>query len=399
MYYQLTDAMNRRFAQELRRYWQHHPRYRDIVDNIQGKYSFEERPSYGIIIKTGSGTRVDLSADNYVGIVMSHVYQAKYKNYPGVAVEWVREDAVAIQNNNGRFPSNPGVYFIELTEDEEFFVDPLLDVYREQVTKVTDTTYRVQHAFLDGTLRLFEMPAGFQLREPQNYTAERDAQGKPTGDILLTKPLTGDRWLVADYRWPDASTGPHKLYPMRANNAVIPGVVLAFGRRNEKGDRLAIVVQDIRRQSAMEYGGKWELTLDFDIMARDPHAQREIADQTVIYLWGILRSQLAHEGIEIMDVSLGGESEEVYDETGDDYFYNSSFSVTVQTEWAIHVPLNVFLRQAAPLTVQQAEALAGKDDDELAGESGNIKALESLGLEFVQDPFFTGRSPTYEVIR
>ena len=399
MYYRLTEAVKRRFILELRRYWGYHPRYRDLVENIQGKYSFKERPQHGMIVKTGSGSRVDLAADNYIGIVESYVYQAKVKNYVGGALEWVREDAVAIQANGGRFPSPPGVYYIELTEDNEFWVDQLLDVYREQVMMPTTSTGMLEHPPLMGTVRMFEMPAGYQLVEGVNYTLTLDGDGKPTGEFTLTEPLTGGRTLVADYRTAGASTGPIVLVPGRANNTAIPGCVLAFGRRNEKGDRVAVVVEPVRRQAAMEYGGKWDLTLDIDVMSRDVYAQQEIYDQTIIYLWGVLRPYLSSEGLEITDLSMGGESEEPYDENGDDYFYNANFSVTVQADWSIHIPLNIFIRQASPLTVAQAREAAGMTDEELVGFQNNIKMLESLGLEAISDPFFSGKTNTYETIR
>jgi hypothetical protein len=383
---------------ELRKYWQYHPRYPDLVDHIQGKYSFRERPSLGIICKTSGGNRVDLSADNYLGMIESYVYLTKVQNYPGVAVEWVREDSVAIQNNGGNFPSAPGIYFIELTEDEEFYVDRLYDVYREVVMMTSTTEGTLQHAPLEGTTRLFEMPAAYQLYDGVNYTLERDSDGKPTGNVTLVQALTGGRWLQADYRWPGETTGPHVLYPGRANNQVIPGCVVAFGRRNGKGDRNAIVVQDMRRPAALEYGGKWDLTLDFDVISRDVYAQQEIADQTVVYIWGVLRPYLSTEGLEITDLSLGGESEEVYDDNGDDYFYNSSFSMTISTDWSIHVPLGIFLRQASPMSVAQAKAVAGMTDEEAALQRNNIQGLEALGLNTMVDPYFKGRDGTFETI-
>jgi hypothetical protein len=290
------------------------------------------------------------------------------------------------------------VYFIDLTEDDQYYVDQLLDIYREAVMLSDATTGMLANPPLRGTLRLYEMPSGYQLVEGENYTLSVDAQGAPTGEIQLLQALTGGRTLVADYRTVGTTTGPHLLVPERANNQVIPGVVLAFGRRNEKGDRLAVVVENIRRPAALEYGGKWELTLDFDVMARDVYAQQEIADQTVVFLYGVLRSYLSSEGIEITDVTLGGESEEPYDENGDDYFYTSSFSMTVQTDWSIHVPLSTFLRMVTPMTVAQARRIALMSDDELAGWQGDIVMLESLGLEAISDPFFSGRVGTFEVI-
>jgi hypothetical protein len=332
VFYLLSEGLKRRFVLELRRYWAYHPRFRDIVENIQGKFSFEERPQYGIIVKTGGGSHVNMSADNYRGQVNSYVYKALFQNHPGVFVEWVREDSVAIQRNNGVFPSPPGVYYIDLVEDDEYFVDRLLDVYHEQVTLLNGTEGQLQHAPLAGSVRLYEMPSGFLLTEDTNYTIDA------SGAITLMRELNTGQWLSADYRYPGESSGPHKLIPMHANNQVIPGAVIAFGRRNEKGDRVAIVVQSLRRPSALEYGGRWSMSLDFDVMARDVYSQQEILDQSVMYLWGIARNRLSSEGIEIMDISLGGESEEIHDEAGDDYFYNANFSMTVETEWAVWVP-------------------------------------------------------------
>jgi len=73
LYFQLSEALKRKFVLELRQYWAYHPRHRDIVDHIQGKFSFEERPQSGIIVKNGGGSHVNMSADNYRGSVQTFV--------------------------------------------------------------------------------------------------------------------------------------------------------------------------------------------------------------------------------------------------------------------------------------------------------------------------------------
>jgi len=404
MYFQLTGALKRRFIEELRRYWSYHPKYRnDLPNNIQGKFSFKERPQHGIIVKTGSGSRVDLSADNYLGVIESYCLLTRVNNKPGFSIEWIREDAVAIQNNQGYFPSAPGVYYIDVQEETPgslvFYVDPLLDVSHEPVAMSSPTTGQLAHPPLAGTTRIYEMPSGFKYVEGANYTLDRNLAGELTGGLTLMQPLTGGRWLQADYRYPIESRGPYPLVEMHANNAAIPGVVLAFGRRAQAGDQMAVMVHDIRRPAYMEYGGKWDLTIEFDVMSRDVYAQQEISDSTIMYIWGVLRSHLSHQGIEISDVSMGGESEEVYDENGDDYFYNSNFSVTAQTSWSIHVPLDNWLRSVVPLTADQAAAIAALPDDQLPGHDGNIQAMESLGIQAISDPFWSGRDGTFEMVR
>ena len=399
MYFQLTSAIKRRFILELQRYWQYHPKYPDLVGNIQGKYRFKERPQYGITVKVTSGSRVDFAADNYKGILESYAYLTKYRDYPGLAIEWIREDSLAIQNNGGNFPSPPGVYFIELTEANEFYVDPLLDVHHEIVAMSDTMTGQLQQAPLNGTVRLFEMPQGFMLVDGTNYTLTTDPIGKPTGEIILMQPLTGGRWISADYRYPAATTGPHTIYPLNANNRAIPGVVLAFGNRNAKGDRMAVVVQDTRQPACLIYGGQWDLSMEIEVISRDLEAQMEIADSSAIYIWGILRSRLSTEGLEITDLSLGGETEEAADETGDDYYYNATLSATVRTDWEVYIPLNVYLRQASVLTKAQAEVIAGLSDSQLVGIQTNLHMVEQLGLDHMRDPFFANKSNTFEEIR
>jgi len=399
VYYQLTRALKRRFIHELRRYWQYHPFYPELTDNIQGKYSFQERPQESVVVRASGGSRFDLSADNYVGIVESYIHLAKVANHPGLAIEWVREDARAIQENNGRFPSPPGIYYLELVEDNEFVVTPLYDVYNEQVMLVDAQTAQLQVAFSDGSLRLYEMPSGILLYEDINYTATKDAQGNPTGEILLVQAPPTGRYLVADYRYAGTTSDPHTIYQEFANNQAIPGAVLAFGRRNKKGDQMAIVVDSQRVQAASEYGGRFDISLEFEITARDPDAQEDIIDQMVIYIWGILRPRLSNEGLEITDLSMGGEGEEVYDEAGDDYFYTANFSVTVQTEWSVYVPLNVFLRQVAPWTNALSKRAAAMTDEQAALLQSDLEMKQSLGLEYVRDAFYVNRPNSFPMIK
>jgi hypothetical protein len=392
MYFALTGAVKRRIIQELRRYWSYHPKYTDLPDNIQGKYRYKERPQQGITVKVGSGNRVDLSADNYMGVVRSYVFLTRVSGYDGLAIEWVREDGRAIGDNGGRFPSAPGVYYIELTQEREFYVDPMLDVTNEAVLMTDASEGQLQHVPIAGTLLLYEMPAGYQLNPGLNY------QLSATGGITLVRPLSQGQYLVADYRYQGVTSGPWEIYENRSNNVAIPGCVLAFGRRNKKGDRQAVVVQPIRDAAALEYGGRWDLTVDVEVTARDVFSQEEIADQTAVYLYGIARSRLSVEGLEMTEISMGGETEDIYDETGDEYFFGSSMSLTIQTEWKVFVPLIATLRQALPLTSEQQAIASTLSDDDVASFENNIRGLASLGLEPLRDPFFENKSQHYETI-
>jgi len=409
IYYFLTQQIQRVFIEELRNYWQYHPRYKDIVDHIQGKYSFRERPQFGIVLKNSAGNQAQLAADNFQGYVHSYVYLANVEGKPGLSIEWVKENMIDIQNNGGLFPTEAGIYYIDFCDangnptDDAFFVDPLLNVEDETVFQVNDTEYQLQKgAFLAGTLRLYRMPGNLQLYEGTHYTAD-----PATGMLELTEPLSEEDFLSADYRCPGETTGPWKVMENRALTEPIPGVVLAFGRRITPGDRLAVVVQSKRSISALEFGGRWDLTLDVDVIARDPLAQREILDQTALYLWATARPRLSSAGIELLSINLGGETEEVYDENADDWFYNASFNLQLQTDWSIHVPLGICIRgvepgggpplplsgpSQAPLTPPFIEQIAGLTDEQIAQIQDNIRAMADLGLSQTFDPWYAGKS-------
>jgi hypothetical protein len=79
-------------------------------------------------------------------------------------------------------------------------------------------------------------------------------------------------------------------------------------------------------------------------MARDVRDQRQITDRTAMYVYSILRSHLSSRGIELKEMSIGGESEEIYDENGDDYFYNATISFTLESDWFVWVPLDITIR-------------------------------------------------------
>lgn len=393
MYYQLTESIKRRIILELRKYWQHHPKYPELVNNIQGKYSFEERPQYGIIVKISGGSRVDMSADNYRGVVKSYCYLTKVNNKPGFSIEWVRENSVAIQKNGGVFPSQAGIYYIDLTEDNEFYVDPLLD-YRDEILQQSSTTqFTFAHKPLQNTVRVFEMPSQSMLFEGKDYTIDYD-----TKTLTTVSEIKSGRYLVADYRHPADSKGPFTIIENRSNTTAIPGVVLAFGRMCQKGDQLAVVVSETRQLSALEYGGRWEINLDCDIMARDVYAQQELTDRTLVYLWGVLRSRLSTQGLEMKDLSFGGESEEIYDDVGDDYYYNANFSMTIESEWGVHIPLVTMIRKSSGVSLAKSKEISQLSDDEVAKMRSDIEMLEGLGLSMAEDPFFRNITPNFEKI-
>ena len=409
MFANLTEALKRRMIQEIRYYWSKEPQYKDsLVPNIQGRFSFEERPQQAIILKGQSANPFQLSADHFQGTIVSYCYLTKVYGQRGTSIEWVRENGTAIRANNGTFPSPPGVYYIEVRVEtvdvrgvpEErlvFYVDPLLEIIDERATMLTPLLYEVAaQSFHPGSLRVYEMPGNIPYYDGVNYTAD-----PTTGQITLATPLASGTYLSVDYRYTGTSTGPFPLPENGANVDAIPGVVLAFGRRAYDGDIMAVVIGDRREPVAKEYGGRWEMSMDMDIMARDVYAQGEITDRTLMYLYTEARERLSTEGIEITQASMGGEAEEVYDENGDDYFYTASISLSVMTDWAIHVPIGRTLNRVETNTVSETEMVSGLTDDQLVemGSPSGLQYTADLGLRDLRDPWFRDRTRTYDLIR
>ena len=89
MYYYLISSLKRRLILELQDSFAQHPVYRKITPNIQNRFAFKERPQHGIVVKGSSANKLQLSADNFVGTIQSHVMLA-YVNQPTFPLEWIR---------------------------------------------------------------------------------------------------------------------------------------------------------------------------------------------------------------------------------------------------------------------------------------------------------------------
>ena len=397
MYYYLIQALKRRLVLELKDSFSKHPLYDKVVPFIQNKFSFSERPQFGIVVKSSSANKVALSADNFIGSVISHVMLA-YVGDPVYPLEWVKEDLSGLKANNDKMPTPPGIYYLEILSAPDtpqtegtFIIDPLLTVNDEPVLRFltgVESEAQLQQLPVQGTLRLWENRR-FLLIEGTHYQINYS-----TGAInLLTRSSAGSI-LTADYRYSVPSVGPIGFQWNKADFTTLPGVVLAFGKRAKVGDKVAVVVYEDRVETAKAYGGKFDISFDLDVIARDPVQMEEMADLVVMYLWGQKRDSLSFEGIEITDISIGGEAEEIFDETGDDYYYNASLSIQIQADWEIHIPLPLTISRVTATTAEMDKAttpLASGRDSTIIGDIRNK-------LFFATFPVIAGRDNNFERI-
>lgn len=402
MYYYIVNSLKRRVVAELQNSFSQHPVYNKVVPYIQSKYSFKERPQYGIVIKGSSANKVALSGDNFMGLIDSHVGLCFYGT-PCYPIEWVREDLAAVNANQGKFPILAGVYYIEImtvprnaSEFGTFMIDPLLTQTQEPVLKFTsgiETEGQLQNAPVPGTLRLYEN-GHYELTEGKEYEVNY-----ATGAITFTTTFQPGARVTANYRYPVLSMGPFNFAWNTPNLTALPGVVMAFGKRAREGDKVAIVVTGDRATTARAYGGKWEVSFDIDVLAQDPIQMEEMADLFLMYWWADKKPFLENEGIETVDISMGGESEEPMDETGDIYMYTASMSLQLRADWELHIPV--------PFTISGAfQTLPGTG----SGTTGTLGPLPQpteqmpLGgtasnLIYATLPIFAGRNNDFERIR
>jgi len=389
MYYYLVSSLKRRLILELKDSFSFHPVYRKIVPFIQNRYAFEERPQFGIVVKGSSVNKVQFSPDNYVGTVESHVMLA-YVGQPSYPLEWVREDLEYVSVNG--MGTLPGVYYLQIVsaptnpnEAGYFVLDPLLTVTDESLLRFQSGIEReaqLQQVPLPKTLRIY-LNNRFPLIEGKDFTADYT-----TGTITFISQFSPNDRLSADYRYAAARVGPIEFYWNTADFKTLPGVVMAFGKRAEKDQKVAIVIYQTRVDTAQAFGGKFEASFDLDVIARDTTQMEEIADLSVMYLWGQKKSRLESEGIEIVDISIGGEAEDPADETGDEYFYTASLSIQLRADWEIHVPLPLTISRVTPTT---------QDGDLDPKAKSQIQSVQN-DMFFLTHPVVVGRNNDYERI-
>lgn len=91
----LLTAVKRRVMDELTDSLQRHPIYKDV--QVYHKFhALKERQQAGVVLRNASGSRIKMSADDFIGTLQSHLTLARVKTSPGTSLEWVWEDQANI---------------------------------------------------------------------------------------------------------------------------------------------------------------------------------------------------------------------------------------------------------------------------------------------------------------
>lgn len=362
----LTNPLKKRVMRELKSILRSHPKYALDAENVQNKYSFNERPQRGMVVKGASGDRVRLSADNYIGRLSSFVMLTRVGNSPGTSLEWVKENLHLMEKYSSRrdvFPSPPGAYILEVTSlpDEprnlpgSFEVDPILSVNDEPLVIFSSDepgeSQLSREGIEPGTVRLW-LDRKRPLLDGVDYGVDYKS-----GTVTFLRPTPPGSTVFADYRYRTGIQGPFPFYYEETDMSSIPGAILAFGDRAQKCDKLAIVVTDDRTDVAEVFGGKFEVSLELVAFSRDAEDREKMSDYVILSMLE-RQNALGYEGLELLDISPGGENEEIYNETTDEYYYDSNISLSMRVDWSVFVPLPVEVWRAE-VTSKAAESRTG----------------------------------------
>ena len=91
MFNNLLYGTKRRILKEVEDAFLTHPAFSEKV-KIYNKFPYEERIQYGVVLRNSAASQIRMSADNYMADQHSYVRLAKNANYPGIAIEWIREN-------------------------------------------------------------------------------------------------------------------------------------------------------------------------------------------------------------------------------------------------------------------------------------------------------------------
>lgn len=396
----MTNVTKKRIIREIRQILYDHPRYRADHQNVVNKYSFKERPQRGVIVNSTSGDRVRLSADNYMGCLSSFCMLTWVHEKPGTTLEWVRENNNLLEQISPKrdvFPSPPGVYFIDIKKvpDEartvpgEFTVEPVLTVSNEPIilfssSGITEAQISRDNLY-NGSVRLW-LDGRKQLIRGVDYNVD-----EASGAITFLRPTPTGYAVHADYRYTTGVLGPYYFNRGESNVDAIPGAVLAFGDRCQECDTQAIVITDERTDVANVYGGKFEISFELIAFVKGDAEDREKLSDYIIHSILNIQNRLGYEGLELLDISPGGENEEIYNAEDDTYYYESSISLSIRVDWETWIPLPIVIERAE-LTSRDAEQMfgwmSGDTPDDLLQASSSFVGLDNIPVVVGKQIYF-----------
>jgi len=235
MYHNLTLQVRNLIIEELKAHWADHPRYPELSHFIQGKYSFEQRPQFGMVVKTSGASNIQLSAQNYIGEIQGYCLSAQTVNSnKASSIEWVKEHP---------YPSrmaDPGIYILNIVETAEnsrlFNVNMTQYKKRKETAPVflNPTTIELLGTPTTNSLKIIEYPSRMNFTD---YTRNGTT-------LTLGEPLPKGITLEINYTEYIDNFEPYEVQPDYTYGELIPGVLIHFGRNlNDEINKLLLYMK------------------------------------------------------------------------------------------------------------------------------------------------------------
>lgn len=352
MYLNSKTAVKNRILSELEDLFKGHPHFSGVT--ISNKYADVERGKEAIIITGASVEPVILQANHHVADHFTYCFLAPKVGKPGYLINWIREDSFAVAA--GKI-AKPGFYFLTVTSvldvdgtQAEVYLDPLYRIDNEILVENAtgyEISFILKHFPIeyvdasDSSLEVFDATrTPLKLLDGMHYTYDNT-----NGKVTFTSQIVKGAKVTANYRYVADPVGPFKVDPLSAHNEIIPGVIVSFGEYFMKGDQQIVAVTKTREFAAEILGGRFLISLSIDIFAQDPEESSKLSELVMSFLWDKGRDRLANEGVMIENVTNTGETQDLENETAQEFYFGDSMDLTISTEWERYIPYLIYLKK------------------------------------------------------
>jgi hypothetical protein len=197
LYNNLLYGVKHRILDEVESAFLNHPRFSEKT-LIYNKFPYEQRPQYGIILSNSSASQIRMSASNFLNVQHSYVRLAKFENYPGLGIEWVREN-------------------------QDYLAVEFCDNLTSQITSVPQRKFNTTYQFCRGKmdLTLARAPSEVQIKVNGHHIEAEFVDGYKQFIVLPIALSSGDTLTVTYWQSQMSHPGVYNVIFNNDNSFII----------------------------------------------------------------------------------------------------------------------------------------------------------------------------------
>jgi hypothetical protein len=335
---QLGESLKGLLLDGLRHHFQYTDEFPGIVEKIRPSGSYEQAPSMGIVVASSGGDFIRNEASNFYGYQSSKTILCAVNEKPSITIDYVIRD-----HNSDLAP--PGAYFVHVTTYNRdhnvgfYTITPYLSMPKERHVLDVNDQFTLSEIPFNNTVRVFLLNGVDKVFVPSEYWTQ-----DTTDERLFTvdtEYIDADlQYLEVDYLHLGETSQP---VPFTSDSLqyTIPGVGFKIGKRSVSGDQQIVMVYDSPIPAYQVFGGFADLSFEITVFARDSETRTRIATAVSLYVHSMFRTNLTKLGLQLNEVSIGGEEEDSYDDIAGDSLYTSSISLSCVGYWKQYIPNDV----------------------------------------------------------